>query len=108
VIDLSLEDPISLPQTTRLLPPGREDRPVTLSCVLRWILKGAPGPDGKRIRLEALRVGGRWVTTIQALQRFAEALTPHLDGEPTPAQRTPTARRRAAERAGEQLDALGI
>jgi hypothetical protein len=48
------------------------------------------------------------MTTRQALQRFAEALTPRLDDQPPTAQRTSTDRRRTAVKAGEQLEALGI
>jgi hypothetical protein len=58
--------------------------------------------------LEAVRLGGRWVTSREALQRFAERLTPDLGNRPAPAPRTPTARRRAAEQAAKQLEALGI
>jgi hypothetical protein len=42
------------------------------------------------------------------LQRFAEALTPRTDQPAPAAPRTPTARRRASDRAAKQLDALGI
>src|SRR5215831_15466946 len=79
------EQLLSLPQAARRLPPGRRGRPVTLSCLLRWILSGVPSPDGQRVRLEAVRLGGRWLTSVEALGRFAAALTPTLDG-PAPAQ----------------------
>src|SRR5262245_5802633 len=108
MIDLSTESALSLTQAARLLPPGRGGRPVTLSCVLRWVLTGARGPSGERIRLEAVRVGGRWLTTREALQRFAEALTPRPDAPPAPAPRTAGQRARAAEKAGKQLEKLGI
>jgi hypothetical protein len=108
VIDLASESTLSLVQAARLLPPGRGGRPVTLSCILRWVLKGAPGPNGTRVKLEALRLGGRWLTSREALQRFAEALTPRLDDSPVPTPRTPAARARAAERAGKELEILGI
>jgi hypothetical protein len=83
MIDLSAETPISLAQAARLLPPGRNGRPVTLGCVLRWILRGAKAPDGHRVHLEAVRLGGRWLTSKEGLQRFAEALTPTLGGSTT-------------------------
>jgi hypothetical protein len=105
VIDLTSESTLSLIQAARLLPPGRRGRPATLSCILRWVLKGAPGPNGERVKLEALRLGSRWVTSREALQRFAEALTPSLDAPTALAPRTPTARRRAAEQSGKRLDA---
>jgi hypothetical protein len=78
------------------------------STVFRWILKGIPGPDGRRIRLEAVRIGGKWVTTHSAVQRFAQATTPKFDGDSIPAPRTPTARQRASEKAAKKLEQAGI
>jgi hypothetical protein len=105
---LITEELLSLAQAARRLPPGRGERPVSLGCVLRWVLEGAPGPDGQRVRLEAVRVGGRWITSVEALARFAERLTPRLDDAPAPAPRTPRRRERAMERAQERLRAAGI
>jgi len=78
------------------------------SSVFRWIFKGVPGPDGQRVRLEAIRLGGRWGTSPAALQRFAEATTPKLNGDDQPAPRSPTARQRASERAAAVLEAQGL
>lgn len=107
MIDLTNETSLSLTQATRLLPPSRGDRPVTISCILRWTLRGARSPSGELVRLEAIRLGGRWVTSCEALQRFAQALTPSLSESP-PTQRTPAAQQRACERAAQQLEKLGI
>ena len=105
---ITTETMLSLPQAARRLPPGRRDRPVSLSCVLRWVLEGAPGPDGQRVRLEAQRVGGRWLTSVEALARFAAALTPPLSDKPVSSTRTPTQRKRASARAGKKLQQVGI
>jgi hypothetical protein len=52
----------------------------TSFCSLwRWILRGVPGPDGRRVRLEAVRCGGKWLASREALQRFTEAITPRFD-----------------------------
>jgi hypothetical protein len=107
VIDLTTETPLSLSQAARLLPPGRGSRPVTLSCLLRWVLRGARAPSGELVRLEAVRLGGRWLTSHEALQRFAEALTPDLADSP-PSPRPPAARQRASARAAKRLEQLGI
>jgi hypothetical protein len=107
-IDLSTETTVSLSQAARLLPPGRRGRPVSLSCLLRWVLGGAKGPGGDLIRLEAVRLGGRWLTSREALQRFAERLTPQLGSAPAAAPRTPGRRARAGDRAGRELDKIGI
>jgi hypothetical protein len=49
------------------------------------------------------------VTSREALQRFAERLTPHLDPATTSGTpQTPGQRQRAAERAERELDKLGI
>jgi hypothetical protein len=107
VIDLNSETSLSLSQAARLLPPGRGGRPVTLSCLLRWVLTGVRSPSGGLVRLDAIRLGGRWVTSREAIQRFAEALTPRLDDAP-PGQRTPTARQRASNLAEKELTRLGV
>jgi hypothetical protein len=80
---------------------------MTLSGVLRWVLKGARSPSGQQIRLEAIRLGGRWVTSRQAIQRFAEALTPTF-AEMPPQSRKPTAQQLASERAGRELALRGV
>jgi hypothetical protein len=79
MIDLSSESLLSLADAAKLVPPARLGRPVSFQCVLRWVLEGSRAPDGRAVKLEALRVGGRWVTSREALQRFAEALTPQPD-----------------------------
>ena len=78
------------------------------ATVFRWILKGVPGPDGQRVRLDAIRVGGKWMTTRSAVQRFAEATTPRLNGDGAAAPRSANARQRASERAAAELEKLGI
>ena len=108
VIDLTVEDPIPLAAAAKLLPPGRNGRRCHMSTLLRWVLNGAKGPDGAVVRLEACRVGSRWLTSKQALQRFATRLTPQVDAEPAPAPRTASRRQRAAEQAAAELDKLGI
>src|SRR5262249_44864859 len=101
MIDLLAEDLIRIEEAANICR-------THFSTVFRGIMKGVPGPDGQRVRLDALRVGGKWVTTRAALQAFAEATTPKLDGVATTAPRTAKTRRKAAERAGEELEALGI
>jgi len=108
MIDLTRESVISLSQAADLLPPGRGGARPTLSCMLRWILKGARSPSGQRVHLEGLRVGGRWITSREALQRFAEALTPQLNGTQAPPPRSDSKRRQASERAARELERLGI
>lgn len=74
------------------------------ATVTRWILKGVRGPGGRRVRLEAVRVGSRWMTTQAALARFAAALAAPADAAPS---RSPAARNRASERAATELERMG-
>lgn len=70
MIDLKAEKLISPAEASKLVPPNRLDRPVHVSTVVRWILHGVRG-----VRLEAVRIGGRWATTEEAMSRFSAALT---------------------------------
>jgi hypothetical protein len=80
---------------------------VSFQCVLRWVLSGSKTPDGSLIKLEAVRLGGHWLTSREALQRFAESLTLKCESTSTPV-RTPRQRQRAVERAKKQLEQLGV
>jgi hypothetical protein len=104
------EQKISLAQSTRVL--GTEDKPVHLSTALRAILKGIRTPSGDRIHLEALRVGGRWITSREAVERFASRLTAAALREPQQASAPPihTSRQREKEldRVDRRLDAAGF
>jgi len=98
----------ALSQIARLFPSARRGRPMTFSAVLRWVLDGVPGPSGERIRLDAARVSGRWLSSQAAVSRFVAAQTPSLDADPPTTPRAPAARRRASERAAAELEARGI
>jgi len=106
-IELANEKTISLMAAARLLPPGRRGRPVCLSTILRWILNGALLPSGERLRLEAVRCGGRWITSVEALERWCAKQTPDLD-KPYQVSRTIGARARANERAKKELAKAGF
>jgi hypothetical protein len=97
----------SLARAARRFPSARQGKAVTLSCLLRWVTSGVFGPDGRRVKLEAARLAGRWITTPGAIRRFVAAQTPRLCGEaPTP--RTPARRQRASDQAAKELDRIGI
>jgi hypothetical protein len=106
-IDLSNKTVFPLSEAAKRLPPNRRGRPVTLSCVLRWVLDGVRTRD-RKVRLEAVRLGGRWLTSKEAIQRFAEQLTPRFEDAPAAMPRSPAARRRASERAAKELEAARI
>jgi hypothetical protein len=108
VIDLSTETPLSLAAAAAQTPPGRNGKRCHLSTILRWILRGAKAPDGTLVKLEALRLGGRWLTSREALQRFAENLTQRVPDEPRQLPCGPAGRRRASEAAAAELKRLGL
>jgi hypothetical protein len=108
MLDITRESTLSLAQAADLLPPGRGGARPTVGCILRWILKGAKAPSGDLVRLDAIRLGGRWVTSREAIQRFAEALTPQLNGNAVLPPRSAAKRRQASERAAKELEKLGI
>lgn len=50
--------------------PLRNGRPVHSSSIWRWARRGIGG-----IQLETLRIGGRYLTSLPALERFTKNLT---------------------------------
>jgi hypothetical protein len=101
--------PHRFPHLGRRTPDGKRGR-IHFSTVFRWFSRGVVGPDGERVRLEGVKLGGKLVTSLEAIQRFNEALTPRVQGEPKqlPPPRSSTRRLRAAERAEQELERAGI
>lgn len=96
---------MSLSAAARRLP-GRNGHHANPSTVARWVHKGALDPQGRRVKLAAVRMGSTLFVTEQALTEFLTA----LNGEPAatePVVRSPNARRRASEEAARQLEAMG-
>jgi hypothetical protein len=104
-IDITSDDTLTLAEACRILPRGRRGAKPHLSTLVRWITAGAPAADGGRVRLAAVRVGGKWITSRAALRAFALALTAR---EIVPTPRTPPQRRRASEQAAKELERVGI
>ena len=109
MLDFSAETTLSLAAAAKVIPPGRNGKCTHLSTILRWIISGVKNPSGMRIRLEAVRMGSRWVTSWEALRRFSDRLTPKFEDAP-PAQvpRSPAARQKADDWAAQKLDTMGI
>ena len=90
--------------------PGYRSNPTTNSAtVFRWITKGTRVANGRLIKLEAVRVGARWLTSRGAVARFVSALTAaaNPDATPTSPVRTPAARRKASSNATAELKRRG-
>jgi hypothetical protein len=109
VIDLTSEKALGLDEICKILPPSRGAKKTSFTTVLRWIQKGARAANGQVVRLEALRLGCKWISTREAVQRFALKLTEGATSDaPNATPRTPGRRQRAAEQAGQQLTSMGI
>jgi Protein of unknown function (DUF1580) len=100
MIDITTEKLLSMSQAARLIPPSRSGRATHTSTLVRWIHRGVRGR-----RLDAVRIGGSWVTSVEALARFAvpAASTAIVD---IPVTRSPSAAR--AARVNAELVAHGI
>ena len=101
------ESLLTLHDAAQLLPSNRAGKRVSFATVWRWVLRGVRACDGQLVRLEAARVGGRWLTSREALERFAAALTSPIDAGGAPI-RTPTARNRDNRAAKEKLEKRGM
>lgn len=67
------EGALGMSAAARLLGTFREGRPTHPSTVARWHRDGVTLADGRVIRLEAIRVNGRLVTSRGAIVRFIAA-----------------------------------
>jgi hypothetical protein len=103
MIDIASEQLITLAEAAKLIPPARSGKKTHISTLLRWISQGMGG-----IKLEAVLMGARWMTSRESLQRFAERLTPDVEAEQPRLPRSPAARERANSRAEKELDRIGI
>jgi len=68
-IDLRTDELLTLAEACRLLP--KTPSPATL---WRWRTRGV-SVGGQRIKLECIRVGGKWCTTRQAMANFLRRQT---------------------------------
>ena len=62
------EHRINLDEVCRRL--GTDDKPVHFTTAFRAMTRGIQLADGARVYLEKLKVGGRLITSIEAVERF--------------------------------------
>ena len=79
MIDILLEETFSLTEATKRLPCRRKGKRPNVATLYRWAQVGCRG-----IRLETLCVGATRCTSMEALQRFFDALTAQSEHRPTP------------------------
>jgi hypothetical protein len=110
MIDIGKEQPIGLYEGAKLYPSFRKGRPTHISTLLRHITKGIRLASGEVIQLEGARLGGRWITSVEAVQRFMERSTAVAfpDVSAAPASRTSRQRRKQLDRVAKELADAGI
>jgi len=102
MIDSTHETLIALADVPAHLPARRGGKQPHVSCIYRWAQRGCKG-----IVLETLQCGGTKVTSLEAIQRFFEALTAVNNGLPATG-RSPLQRQQAVARAEKELADAGI
>jgi hypothetical protein len=108
------DDYITLTEAAKLAP-GRP----SVNCIWRWARKGVLARDGRRVRLEHVRIGGKLYTSAQWMAQFGQALAEAdasyflLDEAaslptPLPRSRTENQRQAAIDRAQRELKEMGV
>jgi hypothetical protein len=98
-------DALGLSAAARLLPAHRGAGGASATTVWRWIRTGTRTSDGRVVKLEAARIGTRWLTSKAVLTRYMTALTPvTLDAVSPVLTPTATQRQRDREAATKRLD----
>jgi len=99
MIDVEIEQAITLRQATKLRALQRNGRKPHLSALHRWCSSGVKG-----VVLESIVIGGSRCTSREAVDRWITALTTKANGEKVaPMIRTPGRRERDYQRADHEL-----
>jgi hypothetical protein len=105
MIDISIEETFSLTEAAKQLPCRRKGKRPNVATLYRWTHTGCRG-----VRLETICIGATRCTSLEALQRFFDALTAQAERRPItplPSKLTAT-RRKQIEAAERRLAAAGI
>lgn len=102
MIDIKQEQPISLSRAARrsFLPRRRKGKRPHVATLYRWAQRGIRG-----VRLETIRVGGTLCTSVEAIQRFCDALSGDVNSSATGSS---VVKSRKSEAAAAMLAARGI
>lgn len=95
-IDIQTEKLISLGEACREVPPNG----VSTATMARWIQRGVRG-----VQLETVFIGGRRLTSREAIQRFIDAQNTPVS---TTAAITAKQRRKQSEAARAELEKIGV
>ena len=99
------ESPMPLTSASKMLAEFHGGRPIHVTTLARWIHRGHRTRTGTRIKLEAVRLGGKLLVSRAAILRFIQAQQP-AEQEP-PTVRSPGERQRADAVARAELEAAG-
>lgn len=104
-IDIRHEEIFPLTAATKLpcFRNRRGGKHINVSTLWRWATTGCRG-----VRLETIMAGGSRATSLEAVERFFEALTVQGDPSAPPPPRQTTARRKQIEAAERRLAEAGI
>lgn len=102
------EGAIGMAETARLIGTFRGGRSTHPSTITRWCLHGVKLANGKFLKLEFIRVADRLMTSKPALLRFLAAQQDRFVEESAAQPRTPAQRKRAADAAEAELEAMGV
>lgn len=100
MIDMQNETVVSLTEAAKELPKRRAGKKPHVATLYRWASRGMRG-----VRLETLQVGGTLCTSLEALQRFFNCLSPNSTSSPTT---TIPNRRREVQAAQQKLTGMGL
>ena len=75
-IDITTETVITPAKATEYCPERRRGVRPNIATIYRWMMNGVHG-----IKLESILVGGTRCTSVDAMQRFFDALTAAADAE---------------------------
>lgn len=99
---------VGIGTAARRFPAHRGVGHIAPQTLVRWGLRGCRSAGGKRVYLELIRCGYRWMTSEAAVGRFLDALTDIPQGSQGPhALRPPASRNQASEAAAQELKKLG-
>ena len=103
MLDLNNEPLIPFVEAAKQLPRRRAGRATHASTIHRWRIRGLRG-----VRLEAVRIGGIWHTSIAALHRFFKRRS-LVESEPeVEGQSTGSSTMDRDKQTEDELDALGL
>lgn len=105
MIDMASETLIAFRDVPKRLPRRPNGKAIHFSVVYRWAQKGLKSG----IVLESLKIGGTTYTSLEALQRFADAITGKRSESPSPLSRMTRTRQAQAQQAERQVrERLGL